>query len=85
MDFSFALRHVKKGKKIKREGWNGKDQFVTLGINFSYLDKSSDCIVNPEHKDIGSSALVFHGTSGEQVGWVASQSDMLANDWVLVD
>lgn len=52
MHFIFALRHVKKGKKIKREGWNGKDQYVTLAINFPYLDKSSDCIVNPEHKDI---------------------------------
>lgn len=85
MDFSFALRHVKKGKKIKREGWNGKDQYITLGVNFSYLDKSSDTLVNPVHKNIGSSALVLHDASGEQVGWVATQSDLLGDDWVLVD
>lgn len=38
-------------------------------------------IINAEHLDVGSQALAFVGTRGVQVGWLASQSDMLANDW----
>lgn len=83
MDFSFALKQVKKGKKIKREGWNGKEQYVTLGKNFSYLDASTDTLVNPNHDAIGNCALIFHGTSGIHTGWVPSQADMLANDWMV--
>lgn len=85
MDFSYALKQVKRGKKIKREGWNDKNEYVSLGLNFSFLDKSTNTIVNPHHDNIGNCALIFHGTSGVQVGWLASQSDMLADDWVLVD
>lgn len=59
MDFSFALKQVKKGKKINREGWNGKDQYVTLGKNFSFLDASTDTLVNPNHDSIGNCALIF--------------------------
>lgn len=35
------------------------------------------------HKDSENKAIVFFGTRGSQVGWVASQSDMLSNDWVV--
>lgn len=33
----------------------------------------------------GNKALAFVGTSGVQIGWLASQSDMLATDWEIVD
>lgn len=39
-------------------------------------------IVNCEHDAIGNMAVVFVGTSGVQMGWLASQADMLAEDWV---
>ena len=38
-------------------------------------------IVNAEHDAIGNKAIAFVGTSGVQLGWLASQSDMLAEDW----
>lgn len=41
-------------------------------------------IVNAEHDAIGNRAIAFVGTSGVQLGWLASQSDMLAEDWQIV-
>lgn len=41
--------------------------------------------MNAEHEQLGNHVLVFHGTSGVQVGWLASQADMLAEDWVVAD
>lgn len=42
-------------------------------------------IVNCEHDAIGNMAVAFVGTSGVQMGWLASQADMLADDWVFVE
>ena len=41
-------------------------------------------IVNANHVNIGNKALAFVGTSGVQLGWLASQADMLADDWKIV-
>lgn len=38
-------------------------------------------IINAEHEAIGNRAIAFVGTSGVQLGWLASQADMLAEDW----
>ena len=42
-------------------------------------------IINAEHEAIGNKAIAFVGTSGVQLGWLASQADMLAEDWKLVE
>ena len=83
-DFGEAIKYLKRGFKVKRQGWNGKNQYVTLGVNFSYYEPSGIC-KETHHADIGSAALVFVGTRGSQVGWLASQSDMLAEDWVFAE
>lgn len=84
LTFGLALEAAKKGKRIARAGWNGKDQWVELGKNFSYHEASGLCVAT-HHCDIGSQALVFCGTRGRQVGWLASQSDMLAEDWMVLE
>ena len=84
LTFGEALEAIKQGKKAKRQGWNGKHQYIELGYCFSYMN-SIGKIINPHHENIGSNAIIFHGTSGEQVGWLASQADMLADDWVIFD
>lgn len=83
MNFGLAIEAAKMGKKISRAGWNGKGQYVELGHDFGYstTDGTSDYAI---HQDIGSTALVFVGTRGRQVGWLASQADMLADDWYIV-
>ena len=80
MDFGQAIKDVKAGKRIQREGWNGKNQYVELATCISYKNTKGE-IVNANHDAIGNSALAFVGTSGVQLGWLASQSDMLAEDW----
>ena len=84
--FSFgeAIKYLKRGFKVKRCGWNGKDQYIELAKNISYKNSSGD-IINCEHEAIGNQAIAFVGTSGVQMGWLASQADMLADDWVFAD
>lgn len=42
-------------------------------------------VINAEHEAIGNCAIAFVGTSGVQLGWLASQADMLAEDWKIVN
>ena len=83
MDFGSAIRALKDGKKVARQGWNGKGQYLTLGDEFTYKDMSGKHDAN--HQTSGRAAIVLHGTIGEQVGWLASQSDMLSEDWMIVE
>lgn len=76
MDFGDAIKLLKQGKRVQREGWNGKNQYIELATNISYI--------NAEHIAIGNKAIAFVGTSGVQIGWLASQADMLAEDWKVV-
>ena len=84
MSFSealYAARHF--GAKISRAGWNGKKQYITVATHFEYDDSIGHN--KADHKTSHSAALVFHGTLGDQVGWLASQSDMLSDDWCIVE
>lgn len=80
MTFGEAINMAKQGARIARDGWNGKSQYVELATNISYMNAKGE-IVNANHDAIGNHAFAFVGTSGVQLGWLASQSDMLATDW----
>ena len=82
MDFGQAIKLLKDGKKVARQGWNGKNQYIELATNISYKT-AEDKIINAEHDAIGNKAIAFVGTSGVQLGWLASQADMLAEDWII--
>lgn len=76
------------GKRIHRKGWNGVDQYVEYReCAVLFPDDGSGEI---KHEST-SYAFVFHfksrktGETGIQVGWLASQADMAANDWVIVE
>ena len=84
MDFGQAIRLLKDGKKVARQGWNGKNQYIELATNISYKT-AEDKIINAEHDAIGNKAIAFVGTSGVQLGWLASQADMLAEDWKIAE
>ena len=83
MTFGEAIQKAKTGARIQRKGWNGKNQYVELATCLSYKNTSGE-IVNVDHEAIGNNALAFVGTSGVQIGWLASQADMLADDWMEV-
>lgn len=83
MCFGEAIEEAKKGKKIKRRGWNGQDQYVTL----AYMEScrlADGTVIKPDNQEIGNTFLMFFGTIGHQCGWLASQGDMLASDWEVI-
>ncbi|XZH43568.1 DUF2829 domain-containing protein (plasmid) [Clostridium perfringens] len=79
-DFGEAIKYVKRGLRVARKGWNGKKQYIELAKNISYKN-ANEKIINTEHEAIGNKAIAFVGTSGVQIGWLANQADMLAEDW----
>lgn len=84
--FSFgdAIKYMKRGLKVARKGWKGKKQYIQLVSGISYKNADNE-IVNCEHDAIGNKAIAFVGTSGVQMGWLASQADMLAEDWIFAE
>ena len=84
--FSFgeAIKYLKRGMKVARKGWNGKKQYIQLASGISYKTPDGK-IVNCDHEAIGNRAIAFVGTSGVQMGWLASQADMFAEDWMVVE
>lgn len=84
MTFGQAIEAAKNGKRISRAGWNGKSQYVELATGIGYVGADGKT-VNAEHAAIGNKAFAFVGTSGVQMGWLASQADMLAEDWQIVE
>lgn len=83
MNFGEAIKLVRHGRRLQRSGWNGKSQYIELATNISYVN-ANGTVVNCEHDAIGNKAIAFVGTSGVQLGWLASQADMLADDWMIV-
>ena len=82
--FSEAIKYLKRGMRVAHQGWNGKHQYIELASNISYTLPDGE-IQNLNHDAIGNKAIAFVGTSGVQLGWLASQADMLADDWVFAD
>lgn len=82
--FGYAITEcVCHGKRITRKGWNGDGQYVEY--------KVVEVCYSEESKLVQSHTFVFHfvnrktGETGIQVGWLASQADMAASDWQVLD
>ena len=84
LNFGDALNVLKVGGKVARKGWNGKKQYIELASNISYINANGE-LINGNHDAMGNKAIAFIGTSGVQIGWLASQADMLAEDWEVVE
>ena len=85
--FERALEDLKDGKKVAREGWNGKGMFLFLvpGSKFK-VNRAPLLGIYPEGTEIDYCPHIDMKTvDGKVVPWLASQTDMLAEDWVLVD
>lgn len=70
--FSVALDLLKQGHRVAREGWNGKGMWIAL--------QTPD-----EHSKMRKPYIYMRPVDGELVPWLASQTDLLANDWVLAE
>lgn len=90
LNFSDALRALKDGKKLQRINWNGPGQFVCLMPSLSLpaekVNERTRKFVG-EDTDLESQAyFALKTTKGHwQPGWVPSQSDLLATDWIIID
>ena len=87
MDFGDAIRAMKSGKRVAREGWNGKGMFLFL-VNGSTFTVNREPLVSI----LGEGAQVqYHAhidmktAQGYVVPWLASQADMLSDDWGIVE
>lgn len=82
-DFAWAIRQIKQGKKMQRAGWNGKGMFVFLvpGSTFQ-VNRAPLLGIYPEGTEINYHAHIDMRTAdGQIVPWLASQTDILADDW----
>ena len=86
MNFGSALEALKSGAQVYRLGWNGKRMFIFLvnGSSFA-VNRAPLNIIFPEGTQIDYRAHIDMKTAdGSIVPWVASQTDLLAEDWELV-
>lgn len=86
-DFGWAIRQLKSGKNVARDGWNGKNMFIFLvpGSTFK-VNRPPLLGIYPEGTEIDYHAHIDMRTAtGMIVPWLASQSDMLSNDWGIVE
>lgn len=87
MDFSDALRHVKGGGRVARAGWNGKGMFIFLVSGSKFIVNREPLLsIMGEGTEVQYHAHVDMKTAdGQVVPWLCSQTDMLADDWVIVE
>ena len=72
MDFGQALRALKDGARLARSGWNGKNMFIELQ--------------RPDSKSKMTQPYVYiSAAQGDLIPWVVSQSDLLSQDWLIVE
>jgi hypothetical protein len=86
MDFSSALVALKNGFRVARAGWNGKGMFIFLveGSTFK-VNRRPLLGIYPEGTEVKYHAHVDMKTAdGMIVPWLCSQTDMLADDWEIV-
>ena len=83
MNFSDALHLLKRGSRLAREGWNGKEMFIYLVPGSSFeVNRAPLLGIYPEGTKIDYHAHIDMKTAqGYCVPWLASQADLLADDW----
>ena len=71
MNFGEALESLKSGETVARKGWNGKNMFLAL----QSPDKNSKMTL----------PYIYMKTADDNlVPWLASQTDILSDDWVVI-
>ncbi|MDR1714971.1 MAG: DUF2829 domain-containing protein [Prevotella sp.] len=94
MTFGEAIELLKRGKRVAREGWNGKNMYLWLKQPVTIkkewckdpmlLEAINSCGDSGEIEALGTICMK---TTDNKVltGWLASQTDMLAEDWMMVE
>ena len=87
MNIGLALEAAKRGMRVSRKNWNGKGQYVFLADNVEFCTDADISEFNGAEDGVYvAPMLVLRTAQGTlQPGWLASQSDLLAEDWYIVD
>jgi hypothetical protein len=84
-DFSDALDLLKQGRAVFRTGWNAGGQYIYLVEAASYPPKTDIAKVEFGGEDVPYGAyLAIKSAQRTVVPWLASQTDLLANDWQVI-
>jgi len=73
LNFSEALNLLKVGDKVCRKGWNGKGMYLILEKLFTHTPIRDNMVMQP--------FISMKTVDNTFVPWLASQTDLLANDW----
>lgn len=91
MNYSEALEALKSGKRVARKGWNGKGMFIFMTpastVPYSRLKPHMQKhLIDVTSKKIHISSHIDMKAADDTIviGWLASQTDMLADDWEIV-
>lgn len=96
MKFGDAIEALKQGKRVARKGWNGKGMFLWLkpAVNIE-SEWCKDPVLKKLAEDnggaitgLGTICMFTHDATGRKAiltGWLASQSDMLLEDWEILE
>ena len=85
-EFSFgrAVELLKQGQRVARKGWNGKGMFLLLVKGASVTEPINDCYGDPQEVGLPVLDAIYMKTADNKlVPWLASQTDVLSEDWVI--
>lgn len=83
--FGDAIRYLKRGLKVARKGWNDKGMFLFVADEIHFFTKTELKKKNDEPYDMLPAITMKTADNKCVVGWVPSQTDMLAEDWAFVE
>ena len=85
MTFGDALDALKFGNRVARKGWNGKDMYVFLAYEPDFVTDADISAFDGKEVTVGDMLVMKTAQNTFQPGWLASQADMLAEDWYIVE
>jgi hypothetical protein len=93
LTFGLALDLVKRGERVARAGWNGKGMWIAFSPGAK--DLPAERFWNPHNRDFAAASgghadvlpcITMKTADGKiLMGWLASQTDMLADDWQIIE
>lgn len=81
MTFGHALEALKHGDRVARTGWNGKDMYLFLADG----KQLTHCLCSKDMPPCTDSICMKTAQNTIVIGWLASQADMLAEDWKIIE
>ena len=88
MTFGEAIYQAEQGRRIRRQGWNGKGMFVAYMPGYTIPEQNvngrTKHFVPTGDLQVKPYFAMLAADGGWQPGWLASQADMLAHDWEVV-